>query len=362
MSKAPKSLRRRRDFQRRTAPGAEPGIVQPDPRAKKPSLRVMAYGPDECCEREISSVSELPPFLERYAITWLNVEGLGDADVLKAIGELFGLHKLSLEDVVNTHQRAKVEEYGDRLFIVARMVSLNERVETEQIALFVGQKFVVTFQEGQPGDTLEPVRQRLRTAHGRIRGLNSGHLAYALLDAVIDGYFPVIEQLGDRLEDLEDRVLARPDYHVITQVHELRRELLLLRRAIWPHREALNQLVREEHQLITDEVRIYLRDVYDHTVQLVDLVEVYRETCTSVRDVYLSSVSNRMNEIMKALTVISTIFLPLSFIAGVYGMNFDYLPEIHWRFGYAFAWGLMVAVSGVMLYWFWRRGWLRRGS
>jgi magnesium transporter len=364
--RAPKAPRRqrRKAWARRSAPGAPPGTLLPDPKAPPPVIRVIAYGPDTFTEQAVESPVLVRPFLQAWPVTWVNVEGLGDATVIRQLGDLFGLHQLALEDVINVHQRAKVEQYGDHHFIVTRMVRLGARLETEQVSLFLGRNFVLTFQEGLPGDCLEPVRDRLRQGHGRIREAGADYLAYALLDAVIDSYFPVLEAYGERLETLEEELITRPVPGIIPPIHDVKRDLLALRRAIWPQREALNVLLRDELPLITPETRLHLRDCYDHTVQLIDLMETYRELSSDLMEMYLSSVSNRTSEIMRVLTIIATIFIPLTFLAGIYGMNFDpdvspwNMPELKWYWGYPFALAVMALVALTQLVFFRRRGWL----
>ncbi len=344
------------------APGSMPGTLSIDPSMPKPVIRVIAYGPDALVEKPVESLDELPGLLAEHPVCWVNVDGLGDAEVLTGLGQIFGLHRLALEDVATLHQRAKAEPYGQQLFIVTRMVFLNERLETEQVSLFLGERFVLTFQE-RPGDCFEPVRQRLRKGQGRIRQAGPDYLAYALLDAAIDQNFPVLEAMGERLEALENRVMDRPDPSSVSAIYEARRDLLALRRAVWPQREMLSALLREENPLFAPETRLYLRDCYDHISQIIDMVETDRELAGGLLDVYLSSVSNRMNEVMKVLTIIATIFIPLGFIAGLYGMNFDTaspwnLPELGWRYGYPAVLTAMAALAGGMLYYFRRKGWL----
>jgi magnesium transporter len=271
---------------------------------------------------------------------------------------------LALEDAVNTHQRPKVEEYDDHLFVVALMVDANGSADTEQVAFFIGEGYVITFQE-RPGDCFENVRDRIRKATGRIRTAGADYTAYALLDAIVDGYFPALEKMGDRLEVLEDRVIGTPESGNITELHDLKRDLLLLRRAIWPHREVFNTLIRDEHPLIAKETKLFLRDCYDHTVQLMDIVETYREMASGLVDVHISSVSVKLNEVMKVLTIVATVFIPLSFIASVYGMNFDRetspwnMPELGWYLGYPFALLLMCASAAGLLWYIWKKGWLK---
>lgn len=362
MSRKSRRSGRFRRFSRRTPPGASPGTLVADPSAPKPRIRVMAYGPEGAVERECATVDEAVAERGIRPVLWINVDGLGDAAVVARIGELFGLHRLALEDVVNVHQRAKVEPYGDHVFIVIREASFNDSMEMDQIGMFVGRGFVVTFQE-HAGDAFEPVRDRIRGVKGRICHEQADYLAYALIDAVIDAYYPVLERYGEQLEDLEDETIDRATRRTVESIHRIKREFLTLRRAIWPAREAIGTIVREELPGFRPETRVYFRDCYDHLVQLIDVVETYRETGSDLMEVYLSSVSNRMNEVIKVLTIISTIFMPLSFVAGVYGMNFDTrhpwnMPELGWRYGYFFALGVMAAVASAMLVFFRRRGWI----
>jgi magnesium transporter len=351
-------------IRKRTAPGAPPGTMSVDPTASPAVIRVMAYGPDRIHEETVTEPEKVADFLAQWPVTWVDVTGLGNGGVIQRLGDLFNIHPLALADVVHVHQRPKVEEYDEQLFIVSRMITLKEgHLDSEQFSLFLGKNFVVTFQE-RPGDCLDPVRERIRKGTGRIRGCGPDYLAYALLDAIVDHYFPVLEAYGEQLEALEDRVILRPGSELISQVHEIKRQLLAIRRAIWPQREAMNVLMRGETSLVTEETRIYLRDCYDHTIQIVDLLENYREIASGLTDLYLSSLSNRMNEVMKVLAIFATLFIPLTFIAGIYGMNFDTerspwnLPELGWYFGYPFALGLMVATAIALLVYFRRKGWL----
>ena len=364
----PRKKKRKRSasfFRRRTPPGSSPGTLITSPESNPPKIHVFAFDSEKLIEKEIKDVKQLPELLEQFPVTWINVDGLGDASVVQALGDIFHLHLLALEDVVNAHQRAKVEDYGEYLFIVSRMVEYNGQLETEQLSMFLGPNFVLTFQEDLPGDCLDPVRQRLRKKQGRMRSSGADYLAYALLDAVIDAYFPVLEKYGERLEALDDQITTDEGTETLQDFHQLRGELLFLRRAIWPHREAMAALSREVSRLITLETRVHLRDCYDHTIQLIDFLETNRDLCSDLRDYYLSKVSNRMNEIMKVLTIIATIFIPLTFITGLYGMNFDThvspynMPELRMRFGYPFVWGVMISVVIGLVLFFQRRGWLK---
>lgn len=364
MARRKRRNRRRPLISRRSAPGAAPGLLIPDPESPKPVMRAMCYGPDEAVERAIGDPNEIATLLERWPVTWVNVEGLGDADLIRRIGETLKLHWLALEDTVNVHQRAKVERYGDQEFIVVRMPVTCEQVETEQVSLFLGAKFVLTFQEGRPGDVFDPLRERIRKGLGGLRGAGPDFLAYSLIDAVIDSYYPLLERYGEDVDSLELEVLRSPRRRTVNRIHDVKRELLTLRRAIWPHRDAVNTLLRDQSPLIGDNTRLHLRDCYDHTIQIIDLVETYREVASGLMDVYLSSVSNRMNEIMKILTIITTVCVPPTLVAGIYGMNFNTqasgwsMPELSWRYGYPAALLLMAALMIGPLVFFWRRGWL----
>lgn len=350
-------------LRRRAPPGSAPGTLLVHPDAAKPHVTLIRFGPDEIDEREIADVAALEDVAGKSPVTWVNVEGLGDVELIGRIGDIFGLHRLALEDVVNVHQRPKVEEYEGHAFIVTRMAVGPGSPETEQMAMFLGDNFVLTFQE-RAGDCFGPIRDRLRRNKGRLRGAGPDYLAYALLDAVIDNFFPVLEAYGERLEELETAVMAEPDPADVGRLHELKRDLLSVRRAIWPQREMINALTRDQVTQISHATQLYLRDCYDHLIQLIDVLETYREIASGLVDVYLSSVSAKLNEIMKVLTIIATVFIPLSFVASLYGMNFDSkaspwnMPELGWRFGYPFALAIMVAIAVVLLLWFRRRGWM----
>ncbi len=355
--------RRRRKRRPRSQPGAAPGTLIVDPDAPRPSISMTSYGPDGFAETAIERVAEIVPRMDAHPVHWINVDGLGDEATLRELGALFHLHRLALEDVINTNQRAKVERYPEHLYVVAHQVHTEDGLRTEQFSMFVGANYVLTFQEFT-GDLFDAVRKRIRDGHGRIRQAGPGYLAYALLDAIVDFYFPVLEETGERMEQLEDEVLHRPTRRSIARIHAIKRSLLTLRRSMWPMRDALHTLLRDESAFIQAEDRYYLQDCYDHALRVLEMVESLREVGSSLLDVYLSSESNRMNEIMKVLTMFASIFIPLSFIAGLYGMNFDTsrspwnMPELDWRFGYFFALGIMAAVAIGLLVFFARKGWL----
>jgi len=368
--KGKRGLRLPRRFKKAT-PGSAAGI-EPHELASVPgqavSVRITSidYSVDQVLFEE---VGDLPSFIARHrpewsAVRWINVDGIGDLGVIRALAEKYHLHPLAIEDVLHVPQRPKVQAYEEdagfqaRLFIIVRELELRENLlHTEQVSIFVGHKTVLTFQE-TPGDVWDPIRQRIRTLGSLLRRNDASFLAYSLIDAVVDEAFPILELFGDRLEELEDRVLQHPSQDTIQEIHRVKRELLLIRRALWPMREVLSKMQREPHECFSEVTRTYIRDVYDHAVQAIDIVETYREVATGLTETYMTSMSNRMNEIMKVLTIMGTIFIPLTFFAGVYGMNFEYLPEFKWRYGYAMFWAICLATAGGMIAWFRRRGWL----
>lgn len=349
---------RKRSVRRPVERNAAPGTIHVDPNAPQPRMTLIAYGPDTFHEQGIARVDEIAALRGRCAVIWVNVDGLGSADVILELGRMFHLHPLALEDVVNTHQRAKCDDYGDTLFCVARMVA-GPPLASEQISFFIGRDFVITFQEDREGDSLEPVRQRLRHNRGRIRCAGTDYLLYELFDSVIEGYFPVLESYGDRLDELDRDGSYRETGQKIAEIHQLRSDLLYLRRVIWPHRDALQSLLRGGHTQIKIETQLYLRDCYDHVAQLIDILEIYRENCSDLRDFFYAKLSNRTNEIMRVLTIISTLFLPMTFVAGVYGMNFDWMPELRWAWGYPLSLAIMGGIGVAFLAFFYRRGWMQ---
>lgn len=350
----------------RTIPGAVPGEFAVDPGAPAPTLHLLGYGPEGMHETTCTDVNEVESAIDRWPVLWLNVTGLGDAATLRRVAQIFGVHDLALEDVVHVHQRIKAEEYSGLFFVTLRIAEGETRA-SEQISLFLGKNFVLTFQES-PGDCFDPIRERIRRAWGRIRERGADYLAYAILDAVIDSYFPRLERHGLAVEELEERVLARPNEEQLSNLLDLRHELLAIRRAVWPLREVIAYLQRAEHALITPPTRLYLRDCHDHAARIIEAVEMYRELGQTILDVYLSRSSHRMSEIMKVLTIIATIFIPLSFVASVYGMNFDTevspfnMPELGWKYGYFTVLFGMLSIALGLLFFFHRRGWIGRES
>lgn len=323
-------------------------------------VSLMDYNADRVEERVLADPAEGFPYRNRDTVTWINVDGLHRVEVIKALGDQYGLHPLVLEDVLNTYQRPKVEDYADHLFIVIRMLgydSVQNDIVDEQVSLVVGPHYVLSFQERE-GDVFEGVRERIRSGRGRIRRMGPDYLAYALLDAVVDEYFPILESLGERTEGLEEELISKPTSDTLREIYNLKRDLIGLRKSVWPLREVTNRLERGESALIQPETMVFLRDVYDHTIQVIDSVEVHRELVSGMLDTYLSSLSNKMNEVMKVLTIIATIFIPLGFVAGLYGMNFAIMPELQLPWGYPLALSIMAAVAITMIAYFRRRRWL----
>jgi magnesium transporter len=352
-------------------PGSIPGTLSIETDAHPPVLFLIDYNNDNATRVKLEMPEESVPYLDTQSVSWVDVQGLGSETVLRRLGTVFGLHPLVLEDVVNVPQRPKVEEFDEQLLLISRMIMLRKSgtgFMSEQVSFILGRHYLLTVQEEPAADSFGPVRERIRSNKGCIRRESADYLMYALLDAIIDGFFPVLEQYGEMIEDLEDEVVANPTRRTLEKIHKLKRELLMLRRAIWPQRDAINSLIRDGSDLIGDEVRVYLRDCYDHAVQVLDMVETYRELASSLMDVYLSSVSNKMNEVMKLLTVISTIFIPLTFVAGVYGMNFNpeqsplNMPELNWYYGYPMCWAVMLAIAASLIYYFYRKGWFENFS
>jgi magnesium transporter len=347
--------------------GTPPGTIIVDENAEQPIIFLIDYNQTELIQKQISYPEECLNYLDTESVSWVDVQGLGSKDILHRLGQTFDLHTLILEDIVNMVERPKIEDYEEQLVIIAHMVVPNHNnggFYSEQVSLVLGKYYVLTVQEEPEHDCFDGVRMRINKAKGIIRRQGSDYLAYSLLDAIIDGFFPVLELYGERIDDLEEEVIVNPSQQTLQKIYQIRRELLQLRRAIWPQRDAINSLIRDGSELISDDVRIYLRDCYDHAVQVMDIVETYRELVAGLMDVYLSAISNKMNEIMKLLTVVSSIFIPLTFIAGVYGMNFNTeksphnMPELNWYWGYPLCLGVMALVAISLLYFFWRRGWL----
>jgi magnesium transporter len=342
--------------------GLPPGtLVHVGPaRTERVRIRVIDYGEGPLEEKELANIEDCFAFRDTPTITWINVDGVHLVEVVEKIGRHFGLHPLILEDVVNTHQRPKLEDYDNHLFIVLKMLSYDEShdaVRSEQVSLVLGKNFVISFQETE-GDVFDPIRERIRNGKGRIRKMGADYLAYALVDAIVDHYFIILEKLGEKIEALEEEMVGDPDHDTLMRAHRLKREMLVLRKSVWPLREVVSRLERGESPLIRKPTYVFLRDVYDHTIQVIDTIETYRDMLSGLLDLYLSTVSNKMNAVMKVLTIIATIFIPLTFVAGIYGMNFEFMPELHWHWGYPIVLAGMLFIGLVMLFFFRKKKWL----
>ncbi|MDO9100167.1 MAG: magnesium/cobalt transporter CorA [Caldisericota bacterium] len=340
-------------------PGAPPGTLtppSPDEPVQPTQIRVIWYDQDHVEECQLTDVAGCSTFAGRLGTTWIDVTGVGDPTVLRELGKMYGLHPLALEDVQNLRERPKIETYEGQKFVVFRLARLDSTVMMEQISAFLVGQTLITFQE-DPVDPWEPVRSSIRSGIGRVRSAGADYLLYSLIDLALDEVFPLLEQLGDRVDDLEQAVVDKPGPETLNGIFALKRELLILRKTVWPEREVILGLQQDQSGLIAQDTRLYLRDAYDHAVQLMDMLEMYRDLASNLLDAYLSSLSNRLNDIMKTLTIISTIFVPLTFVVGLYGMNFKYFPEIGWRFGYLFVWVIIVAIVAVLLRYFRTRHW-----
>ncbi len=364
--KFPRSFDRFRGASRPVHPGEAPGTLQTAPDATRTTIRFFGFSPEtgdeNVEERSVTAPEEIPELRKKWPASWVHVSGLGDLDTLSKLGEIFQLHRLALEDVLNSSQRPKIEEFDDILFLVARYNSWRDRLHSEQISLFLGENFVLSFQESE-NDAFDGARQRLRKGKGRIRS-SADYLAYALLDSIVDHNFPLLETYGDRLEALEEESLNSWDEDTMAQIYKVKRDLAAIRRTVWPLRDVFQPLLRGDVDYFKEDTLPFLRDCSDHVLQVIDLIEHYREIATELVNVYMSGLSNRMNDVMRLLTLIATIFIPLGFIAGLYGMNFDAktspwnMPELSWRFGYPLVLGLMSAMALGMVLYFRKKGWL----
>lgn len=348
---------------RRSKPaGLPPGTLVYVGERKVENVRItyIDYNEQNFDEKHVAAIEDCFAFKTTPTVTWINIDGLHDVQIIEKIGRQFEMHPLVLEDILHTGQRPKLEDFEKYIFVVLTMLRMNDEdhtVETEQVSIVLGSNFVISFQE-RIGDVFEQLRDRIRNAKGRIRKMGPDYLAYTLLDAVVDSYFSILEKMGERIEVLEEELVEEPTEKTLQEIHRLKREMIILRRSVWPLREVISSLQRSESELITEPTSVYLRDVYDHTIQIMDTIESFRDMVSGMVDLYLSSLSNKMNSVMKVLTIIATIFIPLTFIAGIYGMNFENMPELKWRWGYAGALLAMAVVAAIMLMYFRKKKWL----
>ncbi len=342
-------------------PGLAPGtlIYTGPPREAAVTCHVMDYGPEHFEELPDVTLDRLSIATREDTVTWVNVNGIHDVDLVAKFGEKLDLHQLVMEDIVSPRQRPKAELFDDHVYIVVKMLHLDEsgEISTEQVSIVAGVRYVVTFQE-QPGDVLEPLRNRIRAGRGLIRKNGPDYLTYAIVDTVVDNYFHVVERIGEQIEVLEEEVSGDPTRETLHRINDLKRQILMLRKNIWPLREVMAGIERDDSHFFKPRTRTFLRDVYDHVVQVIDFLETYRDLLSGLTDLYLSAISHRMNEIMKVLTIVGVIFIPLTFIAGIYGMNFEWIPELQWKWGYPAVWGLMISVAAGLLLFFRHKKWI----
>jgi magnesium transporter len=329
-------------------------------RTEKVKITIIDFDEERYEERDVATCKQCLPYKDTPTVTWINVDGIHDAEVIREIGDNYGLHPLLQEDVMNAEQRPKTEDFGECVFVVLKMLYQDEKsgaINVEQVSIVFGSNFVISFQE-RTGDVFNVIRQRIREGKGRVRQMGADYLAYALIDATVDGYFLILERIGDEISELEEGLVSDPRSQTLQAIHDLKTEMIFLRRSVWPLREVVHALERKDSPLVKESTVIFLRDVYDHTIQVIDTIETYRDMISSMRDTYLSSMSNRMNEVMKVLTIFASIFIPLTFFAGIYGMNFKYMPELEWRWSYPVLLCALVGMGLSMLAFFKRRKWL----
>jgi magnesium transporter len=340
--------------------GAPPGTIvyYGEKRTDKVKLTLIEYNEGKFIEKDFYDLSECLDHVDPSMVKWINVDGIHDVELIEKIGKHFKIHPLTLEDIVNTSQRSKFEDYDNYVVSIMKMIYYDTEMRSEQLTVVLMEGIVISFQEVDGGDAFDLIRNRIRQGKGRIRRMGADYLAYALIDAVVDCYFTILEKIGDRVELLEDELIAEPTKETMKQLHHLKREMIFIRKAVWPMRELINNLERSETELIKPSTDVYLRDVHDHTIRVIDTVETYRDLLSGMMDIYLSSVSNKMNEVMKVLTIITTIFVPVTFIAGVYGMNFKYMPELESKWGYPAVWGVMIIMMTSLLVYFRKKKWL----
>jgi len=323
-------------------------------------ITILDYNEMQFQEKEVEKVEECFPFKDESTVTWINVDGIHQIEILEKLGNYFGLHSLVLEDILNTDHRPKMEDFGDYIYVVLKMLHYNDKsneAAAEQVSLILGSNFVISFQEMQ-GDVFNAIREQIRGGKGHIRRMGADYLAYALIDTIVDRYFIILEGLGEKINDIEEELVANPTSRMLQTIHNLKTEMIFLRRSIWPLREIVSSLERAESALIKETTAVYLKDVYDHTIQVMDTIETFRDMISGMVDIYFSSVSTRMNAVMKVLTIMAAIFIPLTLIAGIYGMNFKYMPELEWPWGYPTVLFIMVVIGVSMLVYFRKKRWL----
>lgn len=331
-----------------------------DHKTEKVKITLIDYDEGQLQEKELKEIEESFPLKDKTSATWINIDGIYQLDIIEKIGKHFGIHPLIQEDIVNTGQRPKAEDFDDYVYIVLKVLYQDEdklKVKSEQISLIIGKNFLISFQEVE-GDVFSSVRDRLRKGKGRLRKMGCDYLTYALMDAIVDNYFIILETIGETIEALEEELLENPTPQTLQTIHDIKREMIFFRKQVWPIREIISGMIKFDSPLINESIAIYFKDIHDHTIQVIDTIESFRDVLSSMVDIYLSTISNKMNEVMKVLTIIATIFIPITFVAGIYGMNFKYMPELEWPWGYGVAWLIMVAIAISMICYFKRKLWL----
>ena len=340
------------------APGSP--VFVGEKKIEKPKITFLDYTVDYCEEKEVSTVEEVFELKVKSSTSWIDIKGLHEVELLGKIGTHFEIHPLVIEDILNTDHRPKIEDFGDYIFIITKMIEYDlesGKTITEQVSIILGKNYVITFQEKER-DVFEPLRERIRKSSGRIRKLGNDYLTFAIMDSIVDNYYIILEQMGERIEAVEDELVKNPSEDILESIRSFKKEIISLRKSVWPLREVVNTILREESVLINESHHIYFRDVYDHIIQIIDSIETFRDVVSGLMDIYMSSISNKMNIVMKVLTIIATIFIPLTFIAGIYGMNFKFMPELEWRFGYFAVLAVMLVLGVIMLIFFKRKKWL----
>ncbi len=330
-----------------------------DKKDEKTEISIIDYTNKDLKELECKKIEECFKYKTKRSVTWINIDGISDTETISKIGKNFDLHPLVLEDILNTDQRPKIEDYDDYIFIVLKMLrhDENNKLSIEQISFILTRNVVISFQETK-GDVFNAIRERIRKNKGRIRKMGADYLIYSLIDSIVDNYFLILEKVSEKIEIIEDKLIENPEPELVQEIHKLKREMIFVRKSIWPLREIINSLLREESKLIRKTTNVFLKDLYDHTIQIIDTAETFRDMISGMLDIYMSSISNKMNEVMKVLTIFAAIFIPLTFIAGVYGMNFSVMPELNWNWGYPMALIIMISVATIMLIYFKRKKWL----
>jgi magnesium transporter len=349
-------------IKKRSAKSGEPPgslIHVGEKKVDKIRIKLINYSAGKYIEQDIDDINRCFDFKDDRSITWINIDGIHEIEIFKKIGECFGFHPLILEDILNTDQRPKIENFDDYVYFVLKMIDYDKNSRLflfDQVSMILGKNYLISVQE-KPLQDYDQIRSRIKNNVGKIRNHKTDYLAYLLTDVIVDNYFTVLDKISERIETLENKLVVNPTQKTLRAIYGLKREMLFLRKAVWPLRDVINKLERDDIQLINDSTKIYFRDIYDHIIQIIDTIETYREMISGMLEIYLSSISNRLNEVMKILTIISTIFIPVTFIASIYGMNFRFMPEINWKWSYFAVWAVIIGIAVYMIIYFKRKKW-----